>query len=96
MAGEPPPCVRCNRPVVVNESMYHVFERMYWVCFHFEFEHEGDPDDPCGDPGCPMRVQGAEKLLREIRDGKHSLPGTLVQIDRYLALGAQPDGGAAA
>ena len=27
----------------------------------------------------------AEKLLREIRDGKHSLPGTLVQIDRYFA-----------
>lgn len=27
----------------------------------------------------------AHLLLREIRDGKHSIPGILVQIDRYLA-----------
>jgi hypothetical protein len=26
----------------------------------------------------------AERLLAEIRNGKHSLPGTLMQIDRYL------------
>jgi len=26
----------------------------------------------------------AERLLAEIRNGKHSLPGTLVQIDRYF------------
>jgi hypothetical protein len=26
----------------------------------------------------------AEKLLGEIRTGKHSLPGTLVQIERYF------------
>jgi hypothetical protein len=31
------------------------------------------------------------KLLREIRNGKHSLPGTIVQIDRLLIeLGAHP------
>lgn len=27
----------------------------------------------------------AESLLKEIRDGKHSVPGLLVQIDRYYA-----------
>lgn len=30
------------------------------------------------------RAEKAEKLLREIRDGKHSLPGTLTQIKRYF------------
>lgn len=28
--------------------------------------------------------QRAEKLLAEIRDGKHSIPGALVQIRRYF------------
>jgi len=51
-----PICVRCDRPVVANRESYEVFERMHWVCFHFEFEHDGtDPDVPCGDWGCPMR-----------------------------------------
>lgn len=27
----------------------------------------------------------AEKLLREIQQGKHSIPGILVQIERYWA-----------
>jgi hypothetical protein len=35
------------------------------------------------------KLERAEELLREIRDGKHSLPGTLVQIDRYFE--ADPD-----
>jgi len=43
-----------------------------------------------------MRLHAAEKLLREIRDGKHSLPGSLVQIDRYFAVRAEPDDGATA
>jgi hypothetical protein len=30
------------------------------------------------------QLDRAELLLREIRDGKHSLPGTLVQIARYF------------
>jgi hypothetical protein len=94
MPGEPPVCVRCNLPVVVNQSMYDVFERMHWVCFHFEFEHQGDPDAPCSDPGCPMRLQAAETLLREIRDRKHSLPRVLVQLERYFAVRPPPDNGA--
>ena len=30
---------------------------MHWVCFHYEFEHDGvDPDLACGDPSCPSRM----------------------------------------
>ncbi len=46
-------CVRCNRPVRRNRDLFHdVFERMHWLCFHLEFEHEGDPDEPCDDQSC--------------------------------------------
>lgn len=31
------------------------------------------------------QLDRAERLLAEIRDGKHSLPGTIVQIERYFA-----------
>ena len=30
------------------------------------------------------QLERADSLLRQIRDGKHSLPGTMVQIDRYF------------
>lgn len=37
------------------------------------------------------RGDAAVRLLREIRNGKHSLPGTIVQIDRLLIdLGEHP------
>jgi hypothetical protein len=26
---------------------------MHYVCFHFEFEHQGDPDIECAAGGCP-------------------------------------------
>ena len=47
-------CVRCGLPVKVHRDDYHTFEKMHWLCFHLEFEHEGDPDEPCQDPGCPQ------------------------------------------
>jgi hypothetical protein len=46
-------CRRCDEPVTVNAESYDVFEGMHWLCFHLEFEHQADPDEPCGDPGCP-------------------------------------------
>lgn len=49
----PPICVRCQKPVEANAELYEVFERMHWLCFHLEFEHEGDADRPCSDPSCP-------------------------------------------
>jgi hypothetical protein len=29
---------------VRNREQYDTFERMHWSCFHYEFEHAGDPD----------------------------------------------------
>ena len=46
-------CVRCGRAVVSRRADYALFERMHWLCFHLEFEHEADPDEACGDPSCP-------------------------------------------
>jgi hypothetical protein len=53
MTEEAPNCVRCGRPVEVHRGEYELFERMHWFCFHLEFEHRGDPDAACQDPGCP-------------------------------------------
>ena len=58
-AGDAPPplCRRCGRPVVLNATKYETFERMHYVCFHFEFEHDPvDVDEECGAGGCPSRA----------------------------------------
>ena len=47
-------CQRCGKPVIVNAGKYSLFEGMHWICFHFEFEHDGDPDRPCSCPDCPI------------------------------------------
>jgi hypothetical protein len=53
------PCARCGRAVRVNRSSYALFEGMHYVCFHYEFEHWGDPDEPCEAGGCPSVLFGA-------------------------------------
>lgn len=50
-------CQRCGRAVVVELENYAVFEQMHWVCFHYEFEHVGDPDLRCLDPSCPANAR---------------------------------------
>lgn len=58
--------MRCQQPVVKNAEHYEAFERMHWVCFHLEYEHQGDPDEPCPDPSCFWRVRGpVEGLAKE-------------------------------
>ena len=53
MNGEELLCTRCGRPVRRHRESYHdLFEKMHWLCFHLEFEHEGDPDEPCSDASC--------------------------------------------
>lgn len=47
-------CSRCGEPVVVRVDDYDLFEKMHWLCFHLEFEHHSDPDEPCQDPSCPL------------------------------------------
>ena len=52
-------CVRCGREVRVNRDSYEIFERMHYVCFHYEFEHAGfDPDEECDAGGCPSARRG--------------------------------------
>jgi len=46
-------CVRCNKPVEEHREYYDIHEKMHWLCFHLEYEHEGDPDRSCSDPSCP-------------------------------------------
>jgi hypothetical protein len=38
----------------VNRDSFEIFKRMHYVCFHYEFEHDGfDPDEECDAGGCP-------------------------------------------
>ena len=54
MTNDDPICVRCNRPVRVSRDQFEVFERMHYICFHYEFEHDpADPDEECRASGCP-------------------------------------------
>ena len=59
-------CVRCRRPVRVSAEHYDVFERMHYVCFHYEFEHDPfDPDDECDAGGCPsFKLDAPPRQLR--------------------------------
>jgi len=60
-------CVRCEKPVVASRDYYEVQEKMHWLCFHFEFEHEGDPDRPCSDPSCPWwQIEILKEKLRSL------------------------------
>ncbi len=64
---EPKLCKRCNKPVVVSAEQYDLFEQMHWLCFHLEFEHEGDPDTPCQDPSCPWwHIEVFKAKLKEM------------------------------
>jgi hypothetical protein len=52
--------------VVVSREQYDVFERMHYVCFHMEFEHDPhDPDEDCGVPGCPV-TQAPLNYLQDV------------------------------
>jgi hypothetical protein len=60
-------CKRCGKPVTVHAAEFDVFEQMHWLCFHLEFEHEGDPDTPCGDPSCPWwHIEVFRRALTEL------------------------------
>lgn len=67
-------CRRCKKPVLVNAENYDVFERMHWLCFHFEYEHEGDPDKACDDPSCPWwRIDVYKNKLDQLGVDSESL-----------------------
>jgi hypothetical protein len=50
----------------VNRDSYEIFERMHYVCFHCEFEHDPyDPDEECNADGCPsFRLDAPTPPLR--------------------------------
>lgn len=66
--GEPPQCARCGRPIVVDPELSRgALEGMHWLCFHLEFEHDGDADLRCADMGCPHWIREVyEAKLREL------------------------------
>jgi hypothetical protein len=78
-----------------------MFERMHYVCFHYEFEHDpADPDDDCGAAGCPSApaarhkdrlLVAVQELVADWSDGppanwdNHSLPDYLEALVGWLA-----------
>ena len=65
MASQPelPTCIRCGREVRLSREQYQIFERMHYVCFHYEFEHDPfDPDEECDAGGCPSFKLDAPSL----------------------------------
>jgi hypothetical protein len=50
----------------VSQEQYQTFERMHYVCFHYEFEHHPfDPDEECDAGGCPsFKLDAPSPLLR--------------------------------
>lgn len=44
-------CKSCGHHVEKQDA--EMFEGMHWLCFHFAFEHNGDPDEPCRSRHCP-------------------------------------------
>jgi len=63
----------------VSAEHYEVFERMHYVCFHYEFEHDPtDPDEECQAGGCPSAslaggrnhvIETAAELALEAAEG---------------------------
>lgn len=61
-------CARCGRAIVLDPAASQdMFEGMHWLCFHLEFEHDGDADLPCGGDGCPHWIREVyEAKLRNL------------------------------
>lgn len=81
-------CRRCNRVVALEADRFHVFEKMHYVCFHYEFEHDPyDVDEECGAGGCPSATINPRP---ERRPAKLAI-GHTGQAARTLDLTATPD-----
>lgn len=58
---------------------------MHYVCFHFEFEHQGDPDIQCAAGGCPAAgIRLPSRYLRT--DGVDLVAAANTVIPAILAL----------
>ncbi len=60
-------CRKCGKEIArFKDDALEIFEGMHWLCFHFEYEHEGEPDEACSDFSCPnLKIEVYEKALRE-------------------------------
>lgn len=75
-----PICVRCKKPVEKNKEHYELFEKMHWLCFHLEYEHEGDPDKPCQDPSCPWwHIEVFKSKLTELNQDPEEIIGEAIK-----------------
>ena len=91
------PCRRCGLPVVKFAADYAVFEQMHYVCFHYEFEHRGDPDEECSAGGCPaagavlpslrFRMEGAD-----ITQAGNTVVPAILALERLGFTISQQDG----
>jgi hypothetical protein len=79
------PCRRCRRPVVASAEQYDVFEQMHYTCFHYEFEHPGDPDVECSAGGCPAAGIALASLRVRVEGVEFSAAGDTV-VPAILAL----------
>lgn len=80
-------CARCGRSVEASKDQYEVFERMHYTCFHYEFEHPGDPDVECFGGGCPAAGLGFPSLRFRIEGVELAQAGNTV-VPAILALRA--------
>ena len=75
----------------MSAQQYEVFERMHYVCFHYEFEHlDRDVDEDCGAGGCPSTslsggrdavIAMAQELAAEAASGA---PWPNAELHEYL------------
>lgn len=59
-------CRKCNKAISkFRNEAEEIFEGMHWLCFHFEYEHKGEPDEACEDFSCPnLKIEIYEKMLK--------------------------------
>lgn len=70
---------------MASAEQYEVFEGMHYTCFHYEFEHEGDPDVECSAGGCPAAGAGLLPLRFRVAGVEISQAGNTV-VPAILAL----------
>jgi hypothetical protein len=71
--------------VVASAADYNVFEQMHYVCFHYEFEHHGDPDVECQAGGCPAAGLSVPSPLTRVEGIDMAQAGNTV-VPAILAL----------
>ncbi len=78
---EAPICRRCDLPVASPD--YETFERMHYVCFHYEFKHgDVDVDRECTAGGCPSRPTANTQAADQYQPGQFAYLGVVFFDER--------------